>query len=103
MALTWKEDPESRQNLGMSGIIQCNDASFSLSDYTTSGYAVAAAAFGLSEIRGLTPIAYTGTAVNYFWKYNKTFGTLEVFNNSGQVSAGTDLSGGTVKLLAYGF
>ena len=103
MALTWKEDPDSRQNLGMSGIIQCNDASFSLSDYTSSGYAVNPAAFGLGRIRGMVAIAFTGTAVNYDWKYNSTNGKLQVSVADVQAAVGTDLSGGTVKLLAYGF
>lgn len=108
MALTWKEDAESRQDLGFSGIIQMNTASFSLSDYTASGYAVNPVAFGLAAIRGLIPIGYTGTAVQYAWVYNATFKTLEVLQGNGtgplaQVSVGTDLSGGTVRLLAYGF
>lgn len=103
MALTWTEDPDSRQNLGMSGIIQQNTASFSLSDYTSSGYAVNPAAFGMGVLHGLIPLAYTGTAAQYEWRYRSDYGTLEVFSAGTQVSPGTDLSGGTVKLLAYGF
>lgn len=114
MALTWKEDADSRQDLGMSGIIQCNVASFAASDYVTGGYPVAPSAFAFGYLRGLIQLAFTGTAYLYSFKYNAATGKLQAFEAitgaaSGdpavetEVPAGTDLSGGTVTFLAYGF
>ena len=116
MAITWKEDADSRQNLGASGIIQQNTASFSASDYATGGYLINPQVFGLGLVRGLIPTAYTGTAGIYDWVFvpattvtPTNAGQLQVLvTPSGggamvQASASTDLSGGTVAFLAFGF
>lgn len=107
MAITWTEAGDSRQNLGPSGIIQQNKAAFSASDYTTGGYAIAAAAFGLGRIRGLFVAGQTGTTEPYLWVYDNSTnpGQLKAFVTStgAQAAASTDFSGGTLTLLAFGF
>lgn len=77
MAITWTEGADSRQNLGPSGIMQVNKASFSVSDYPVGGYPIYPSAFGLSHITFLIPVGYGGGGVGagypagYVWQYLK--------------------------------
>lgn len=119
MALSYVEAADSRQNLGFSGIIQFDTITPASADYPTGGYPINPQNWGMGLIHGLIPIAYTGTAATYVWVYvpaasgsvTPTYaGNLLVYETGAalsgplaQVAANTDLSGGTVKLLAYGF
>lgn len=122
MSITWTENAESRQNLGMSGVIQQNTASFSASDYVKGGYPVYAGAFGLSEVRSLIPAAYSaygpGTPAGVVWRYITPNPGGNSFTNPGflvalepgasnaafvEVSASSNFSAGNVKFLAYGY
>lgn len=112
MAITWSEDADSRQNLGISGIIQQNTASFSLSDYPVGGYPVYAGAFGMSHIRSLIPCGYTGSALGLLFEYQKPAvsgpaatnpGFLRLYNGGTEVSASNNIIGATVDLLAFGW
>lgn len=111
MAITWTEDADSRVNLGMSCIQQCNIATFAVSDYPTGGYAITAIAFGLGRLRAVWEVAVqTGTPVGVVWKYNKATGKLMAFWTGAvvstalaEVTASTDLSGMTVMFKAEGF
>lgn len=112
MSITWTEDADSRQNLGISGIQQQNSAAFSLSDYPSGGYPVYASAFGLSHIRSLIPVAYTGTALGLVFQYQKPAisgpaatnpGFIRVWNGSTEVSVSNNIIGGTVDFRASGY
>jgi hypothetical protein len=114
MALSFTEDAESRAHLGFSNIQQTNVATPAVSDYPTGGYPINPQNWGLGLIRGLLVVGYTGTATNYAWLFipaaanlitNTYAGNLYVaaLSTGAQVAAGTDLSGGTVKLKADGF
>jgi hypothetical protein len=122
MSITWTEDAESRQNLGMSGIIQQNTAVFSASDYVKGGYPVYASYFGLSHIRSLIPCGYAqsgpGTPASVEWKYIKPAVSGPSATNPGflialepgasnstlvEVSASTNFSVGNLDCLAYGY
>jgi hypothetical protein len=113
MALTFKEDAESRAHLGISCIEQQNTATPAAADYPTGGYPISPAQWGLGLIRSLEVVGKTGTALNFIWDFipaaanllTPTFaGNLYVSSALGtQAAANTDLSGGTVKLLAKGF
>lgn len=119
MALSYVEGADSRQNLGMSGIIQHDVVTPAASDYPTGGYPINPQNWGMGVIHGLIPIAHTGTAATYVWVYVPAAsgsvtpaysGNLFVYETGAavsgplaQVAAATDLSGGTVKLLAFGF
>ena len=113
MALTFIEDAESRQNLGFSGIIQQNKATPASDDYPTGGYLINPQNWGLGFIRGLLIMGMTGTAPDYIWQYVPAAATSVTSTYSGnlfaysalgtQVAAATDLSGGSLLLLAYGF
>ena len=90
--ISFKEDADSRQNLGMSGIIQQNTASFGAFDYPAGGYPIYASAFGMSHIRGLWPDAFTTATSPYIWRYikpliaglsNSNPGFLQVLTPSG--------------------
>lgn len=105
MAITWTEDADSRQNLGPSGIIQSNTATFAANDYPAGGYPVVAAAFGMGRLRGMCAIAETGGALGYNWVFDSASNTLLAYNGITQAAAGTDFSnnGGSVKMLAFGY
>lgn len=123
MAITWTEDADSRQNLGISGILQQNSAAFGASDYAKGGYPVYASAFGLSHIRSLIPCAYSaygpGTPGGYVWQYIKPAVSGPAATNPGflvaleqnasasnslaEVAAGTNFNGGTLDALAFGY
>jgi len=108
----------------MSSIIQENIITPAASDYPTGGYPMYAGSgsapnnagqqWGFGALRGVIAIGFTGTAINYIWHYNKTTSKLQVFGISvatagatiytlTEVAASTDLSGGTVSLLGWGF
>jgi hypothetical protein len=124
VALTWTEDGDSRQDLGNSGIIQQNSATFSVSDYPgLPGYPVYASAFGMSHIRGLWPIAYTalgaGFPGGYVWQYVKPAVSGPAATNPGYLvpleqnaqtgslvpvtGSNTNFAGGGIDFLAYGW
>ncbi len=96
MALTITPDAEGRQNLGPSGIIAVVTIQPAAADYPAGGYTITPAQFdGLSRIRGVLPIGYTGTAATHVWAWNKTTGKLQVFAASGGTPAGTIVSTAT--------
>lgn len=111
MSMTWIEDAESQQHLGPSGIIQASIGQPGLSDYSSGGYAILPASFGMSRIRGLMQLGFTGTGTGggYQAEYNKTTNKLMFFQQSAatgaltELPAGTDLSANTYMFLAYGF
>lgn len=106
MAITWTEDADSRENLGISGIQQQNLANFATSDYATGGYAIAAAAFGLARIRGLYAVGLTGTTEGWLWQFDSTTKKLKAYGGvtaGAEAAANTDFSGGTLTVKAEGF
>lgn len=112
MSVTYVEGADSRQNLGFSGIIQANNLSFTASDYTTGGYTINPANWGLGHIHGMWTIAQAGTnlATTVEPRYNKTTGKLQMFGSGGgsglalaEVANGFDLSPYTFSIIAYGF
>lgn len=124
MALTFKIIADSRVHLGMSVIQQPAVLTPAASDYPTGGYPMysssgsapdnAGQPFGLGNLTGLVVQGYTGTAIGYEWRYNRTTCKLQVFGiavaTAGatiyaltEVAANTDLSGGTVKVSAVGY
>ncbi len=112
MAITWTENADSRQNLGPSGIIQQNLATFGFSDYPTGGYPIYASAFGMSSIRALIPCGYTGAALGLLFEYQKPAvagpaasnpGYLRLYNGGTEVSASNNISGGTADFIAFGY
>ena len=124
MSITWTEDADSRQNLGPSGIIQQNTATFSVSDYQVGGYPIYASAFGMSHIRSLIPCGYgggigAGYPAGYVWQYLKPAVAGPASSNPGylialeqngltgslaQVSASNaNFAGGSLDLLAFGY
>lgn len=122
MAITWIEGADSRQNLGDSGIIQQNTATFSASDYVPGGYPVYAGAFGLSSIRGLWPVSYSANGAGfpggYVWEYIKPAvagpaatnpGYLKAFQQNGstgplvEVSVSSNFAGGNADFIAFGY
>lgn len=62
MSITWTQTTDSRAMLAPSVIKQQNKASFGASDYVTGGYPVYPSDFGLSAIRALIPVAFSGFA-----------------------------------------
>ena len=112
MAITWTEDADSRQNLGISGIMQQNTATFGFSDYPVGGYPVYASAFGLSHIRSIIPCGYSGSALGLQFQYQKPAvsgpassnpGFLRLYSGATEVSASNNINNSTVDLLAYGW
>lgn len=123
MALTITEGADSRQDLGFSLIVQFNKLQPAASDYPAGGYPLYSSAgsannagqpFGMAYLHGVVPVAFTGTAIDYIWQFNKTTGKLQVFGISvatagatiytlTEVAANTDLSGGSVTVWALGF
>jgi hypothetical protein len=121
MGLTYTEASDSRQNLGMSGIIQKDTLQPAAADYPEGGYPINPQNWGMGALHGLVQLEVTGTASEYVWQYvpaapaAKTpsyAGNLIVYQSAAnadaaaplsQVPAGTDLSGGTVSFLAFGF
>lgn len=115
MAATFTEVADSRQNLGMSGILAVVNVSFAATDYPTGGYPlVPANVGGMSRIIGATVIGLTSTALGWNWQVNSatstTTKTLIAYGTGAaagavgqQAAAATDFSGGTVRLLVYGY
>lgn len=110
MAISWKEDGDGRAHLGISMIEQAATASFGSADYPSGGYAVLPSVCGLSAIRGIWEIGFTGTLVPVVWKWNKTTKKLQAFWTgpafSGvlvEVTANTDLSAMQVQFMFSGF
>lgn len=108
MAIIITEDPDATLNGGPSFRMQASKLGFGVSDYATGGYSINPAYFGMSGttgIRGMWPIGYTGTAISYLWQWNKTTQKLVVVNptTGAEVGANTDLSGGTVLMMANGY
>jgi len=112
MAITWTENADSRQNLGDSGIVQVNTATFGFSDYPSGGYPVYAGAFGLSYITSLIPTAYSGTALGLLFEYQKPAvqgpaatnpGFLRLYSGNTEVSASNNILNATVDFLAFGY
>lgn len=124
MAITWSEDADSRQNLGIGGIIQQNTASFGVSDYQVGGYPIYASAFGMSHIRSLIPCGYgggvgAGYPAGYVWQYLKPAISGPSATNPGYLIAleqngasgslvpvtgsNTNFGGGTLDLLCFGY
>ena len=123
MSITWTEDADSRQNLGIGGIIQQNKAAFSVSDYQVGGYPVYASAFGMSHIHGLFPVAYSGSGAGtpggYVWQYIKPAVEGPAATNPGYLIAleqdaqtgslvpvtgsNTNFAAGTLDLLCFGY
>ena len=112
--LTWTEDADSRQDLGPSGIIQKNTATFNLSDYPMGGYPIDPHAFGMARIRSLIPCGMTGAARGWEWEYNNSqqpIGHLQAYGQNAttgplvETASNTDFSanGGTLSLLAFGY
>ena len=56
MALTHIEAADSRQNLGMSGIIQKNTLTPAAADYPTGGYPINPQNWGMGVIHGLVQL-----------------------------------------------
>lgn len=114
MAINFNAISDSRAHLSFSNILAFVIGTPAASDYVTGGYPVYSSAgsapnnpgqqMGMGFVHGLTPIGYTGTAINYIWLYNKTTCKLQVFSAPGtEVAASTDLSGGTVSLMVFGY
>lgn len=111
MAITWQQDEESKVYLGPSVQQQDSIASFASSDYPTSGYPVAASAFGMTRLRDLWEGAReSGPALGVVWEYDKVNKKLQAFwtgaSTSGklaEVANGTDFSSTTVRFIANGF
>lgn len=107
--LNWTEDADSRMDLGPSGIIQKNVATFNLSDYPKGGYPINPQAFGMSRIRALIPCAFTGAAEGYEWEYDvssQPIGTLKALTGPvTETASNTDFSAnnGSIGLLAFGY
>lgn len=99
MAITWTEDADSRRNLGDSSIQQVNTAAFGVSDYVLGGYSVVPGSFGMSHIRGLIPIAYTGNTGSVTWAYQKPAVAGPAASNPGFLKAYGD-GGPTVGAVA---
>lgn len=120
MSITWTEDAES-QLRGTSAILQQNTASFGASDYVAGGYPVYPASFGLGAIRGLVVAGVSGTgagtpgaveweavapatagpAASNPWHLQAGYhGTGNAWNES---ASNTNFSGGTLRVLAFGY
>ena len=112
MALTITEYADARQNVGPSFIEEPFVLQPAADDYATGGYSIPGL-FGYGFVYGLSVIGFTGTAYEYIWQWNATTQKLQVFQvltgaASGdvaaitEVAAATDLSGGSITVLAYG-
>lgn len=105
MGLTWVQNPESRADLAISVIQMESVGTPAFSDYPTGGYSVPPSAFGLSGstgIRAAWPSGYTGAALNYSWRYNKTSRKLQVYTADVEVAASTNIAG-SVTVIAQGY
>lgn len=115
MALTWKLENEARRDPGIAVVEQPAKATPAASDYPTTGYTVLPKTFGLQVIRNLwicgcdSASASTNFTTAYVWQYNRLTQKLQVFGGAAsgvglaEVSASTDLSAFTVRVVAEGF
>lgn len=109
MAITWKEDADSRAHLGPNVAQQDATASFASSDYATGGYLVNPNFFGMGRIRDLWEVKSTTPPLGVIWKYNGTTKSLQAYwagSANGffvEVPASTDLSTSSTTFKAEGF
>lgn len=118
MAITWTNDYDGQAWEGQSFQWRAAKGTPASSDYTTTGYTITPNLFGLLEIRSfvVAGVDSASSSTNFttavVWQYNHATGKLQAFWSAAEsssagalaeVTASTDLSAYTVRVLVAGF